>query len=73
MIHDSDPVAEQLRLIHEVRRQHHGLTVLAQPLNRLPEPAAALGIESGGRLVQKDQARIIHQRQGQRETLALSA
>ena len=42
--------------------QHNGVTVAIEPANELPQPLAQLHIDAGGRLVEHDYGRPMHQR-----------
>jgi hypothetical protein len=70
-IDDHDLVAQPLRLLHVMGRQHHGLAALAHGLDQAPEVAPRLRIETGGRLVQEHQPGIVDQGDGQQQALAL--
>eukprot|EP00959_Pyramimonas_sp_CCMP1952_P056842 1187046-Pyramimonas_sp.AAC.1 len=48
--HDGDAVAEYVRLVHEVRGQHHHPPRLVAP-HHVPREASAEGVHAGGRLV----------------------
>ena len=61
--HDRHAVGEVLRLVHEVRRQEHGLAELAQRPDRRPRRVARGRIKAGRRLVEEDQLRVADQRQ----------
>ena len=62
-VHDGDPIAELVGLLHVVRRQDH------RPGRILPHPAPDLGadvaggahVEGDGRLVQENDAWVGHQ------------
>jgi hypothetical protein len=53
--------------------EQDGLAALAQVEDGIPQAAAALGIEAGGRLVEEDEARIVDEGEGEGEALALAA
>ena len=42
-------------------------------LDQIPKLAAGLGVEAGGRLIEKKKIGIAHERAGQRQTLFLTA
>ena len=48
-------VGQELRLVHVVGREQHGLPQLGQALHHLPGLPAGRGIEAGGRLVEEEQ------------------
>src|SRR3989338_2421285 len=56
-IDDRHAIAQHLGFIHVMRRQHDGPAVRAEPLEHAPELPARLGIEAGGRFVQKQEIR----------------
>ena len=61
-----DPVGEDVRLLEVLRREEDRDAVLAREARDLfPERGAALWIEPGGRLVEKEDARPVHE--GERE------
>jgi len=72
VVHDGDAVAQPLRLVHVVRRQHDAPPARAQLHDEVPELPARLRIEAGGRLVEEEQLGIAHHRARQREPLLLS-
>ena len=62
MIHNGDAVAQLVGLIHVVRGEEHGEVARALELvEHLPYRDARNGVEAGGGLVQKKDARIVHQ------------
>ena len=62
VIDDRDPVAELVRLIHVVRREQHGEFALGlDRVEHLPDARARDGIESGGRLVEEEDPRLVHE------------
>src|SRR5687767_11551753 len=73
VIHDRHPVAEPLGLFHVMSGDHDGAPGPLDLFDRLPELPAGLGIETGGRLIEKEQLRIGHQGAGQGEPLLLAA
>src|ERR1700737_479237 len=72
VIDDGQSVAQPFRLIHVVGGEQHSPAGLLEAANQVPELAPALGIESGCRLVQKQNLRIAHQRGGYGQPLPLS-
>ena len=73
VIDDRDAVAEHLRFVHVVRREHDRAAERFEFGDQIPELAARLRIETGGRLVEKEQIGIADDRARERETLLLSA
>jgi hypothetical protein len=71
VIHDGDPVAQPLRLLHVVRRQEHRAAVRAEAADHVPQLPARLRIEPGRRLVEKEELRTRHQGARHREALLL--
>ena len=60
MVHDRDVVAEPVGLVHVVRRDEHGeLALLLDVAQHLPHRHARHRIEAGGRLVEKEHARLV--------------
>src|SRR5688572_11424863 len=68
VIHDREPLAEPLRLLHEVRSEDQRLAFGRQPAHALPDEVARLRIEPGGRLVEEEKLRIVDERARERET-----
>src|SRR6266567_6687640 len=60
-VHDSNAVAQGLRLVHVMGGQDDRLALLAQPQNDIPQRAAALWIERGSWLVQDEYLWIVDQ------------
>ena len=54
-----DVIAQQLRFLHVVRREDDGLALRLDRLHQLPEVAARLRVEPGGRLIEKQHRRIV--------------
>ena len=69
--HHGDTVAEQIRLVHKVRRQHDQ-SALLRVLEKLPRSAARLRVHARGRLVQEDDLRAADERHREAQ-LALHA
>ena len=59
-----EAVAEAFGLVHVMRGEQDGATFFLESADDVPELAAALGIESGGGLVEKKNARIADQSGG---------
>ena len=72
-VHDRDAIAELLRLLHVVGRQHDGVAPVAKRAHEAPQVAARLRVEAGGRLVEEQDARIVDERRRDAEALLLAA
>ncbi len=72
-VDDPDAIRQMLCFVHEMGREQHGETLVAQALDDRPGGAAGTRVHAGGGLVQKDEAWVSHQRHGQREALLLAA
>ena len=66
-VHDHEPVAELLGLVHVVRREHERDALLLQPVEPLPQHVPGLRVEAGGRLVEQQHLGLVDQRPGDRE------
>src|SRR5215218_732315 len=67
-VYDPDPVRQHVGFFEVLGRQEHRHPVLARQAAHLrPQGAAALGIEARRRLVQKQDARPVHQGEGEVE------
>ena len=73
VVDDGEAVAEALGFVHVMRGEKHGAAAALELADDLPQLAAALGIETGGRLVEEENARIGDERRGDGQALALSA
>ena len=73
MIDDGQAVAQALGFVHVVRGEETVPPRLLKVANDVPQLAAALRIEAGGRLVEKEHFRIAHQRGSDGQALALTA
>ena len=58
-VHDDQPVAELLGLVHVMRGEHERRTALFQPVQPVPYEVAGLGVEAGGRFVQQEQLGVV--------------
>ena len=67
LVHDHQPVAQLLGLVHVVGGQHQGHALGLQLVEPLPEEVAGLRVEAGGGLVQQHQLGSIDQRSGDGE------
>ena len=70
---DGDPVAQRLGLVEVVGGVDDGAALRLEPAQHLPQIAAGLRVERGGRLVEEDQLRVVHERGGDGQALALAA
>jgi len=68
---DQHAVAEAFGLLHEMGCQDDGFPLPVDVLDPLPDHAPALGIQSGGQLIQHEQLRIMDQGQGEKQALLL--
>ena len=67
LVHDDQPVAELLGLVHVVGGDDQRDPVLLEPVEAVPEQVAGLGVEPGGRLVEDQQVGIGDERPGDGE------
>ena len=67
LIHDHEPVAELLGLVHVVRREHERHALLLQPVEAVPERVACLRVEPRRRLVEQHQVGIVDERPRDRQ------
>ncbi len=72
VVDDGDTIAEALRLFHVMRGQEDGAAGLLELEDEIPELPSRLGIEAGGRLVEKQQLGMADQRGGHRQPLLLA-
>ena len=73
VIHDGDTIAKFFCFVHVVRGEQDCASAAFQLVDEIPKLAARLGVQAGGRLIEKEELRIAYQRAGQREALFLSA
>ena len=73
VVHDGHAVAEHLGLFHVMRGQDDRFALGLDRPHQLPEVAAGLGIEAGGRLVEEEDLRVVDQRDGDGKPLLLPA
>ena len=71
-VHDGNVVAQDLRFVHVMRCQNDRGAVSANTLHQFPEVAACLWVQAGRRLVEKNQAWTIDQRNGKQQALPLA-
>jgi hypothetical protein len=60
-------------LIHVMRRHQDGDTVGGEVMNQIPEAAAGDRIDAGGRLIQKQDRRVVENGAAQRQALLPAA
>ena len=65
VVDEGDPVAELLGLLQVVRGQQDRRPLLVDSLHVVPELEPQLDVDPGGRLVEDQQPRPVHQRPGQ--------
>jgi hypothetical protein len=73
VIHDRDPLAEDLRLIHVVRGQHHGAALGADRAEHVPQIPPGLRVERAGGLIEEQDVGAMHQCAGDGQPLCLAA
>ena len=64
-VDDPDAVGQHVGLLEVLRRQEHRHAVVRQPAHLVPQRGAALRVEAGGRLVQEQQPRAVHEREAE--------
>ena len=57
LVHDDQPVAQLLGLVHVVRRQDQRHAALLEPVEAIPQEVAGLRVEPGRRLVEQQDRR----------------
>ena len=62
LVHDDEPVAQLLRLVHVVGRQDERHAALLEPVQPLPEQVPGLRVEPGRRLVEEQDRRLVDER-----------
>ena len=73
VIDDRDPIAEALRLLHEVGRQEHRLAAIADAAHEIPDGPPRLRVETGRQLVEEHELGIVDQGERDEQTLLLPA
>jgi hypothetical protein len=73
MCQDGQRVAQALRLVHVVRGQDDPQSLGPQAVDEIPHPHARLRVEAGGRLVEEEQARPVHERAGDHQPPPVAA
>src|SRR6516162_9531298 len=64
LVHDDEPVAELLRLVHVVRRQEERHPAPFEPVEPVPDDVPGLRVEPGRRLVEQEHFRVVDERAG---------
>jgi hypothetical protein len=67
LVHDHEPVAELLGLVHVMGRQDERDTSLLEPVEAIPQQVPRLRIQPGRRLVEEEHRRFVDQRPGNRQ------
>ncbi len=73
VIDDRHALAEDIGLLHVVRRQDNRPPAAVVLAHQVPEKQACLRIEAGGGLIEKENLRVVHHRARDREALEHSA
>ncbi len=68
----ANPVAQPLRLLHQMGREKHRLAAIAHSADQLPDGSPRLRVESGGEFVEKYHLGLIDQCQGDKQPLFLT-
>ena len=64
LVHDDQPVAQLLGLVHVVGRQDERHAALLQSIEPIPEQVARLRVEARRRLVEQQERGLVDQRAG---------
>jgi hypothetical protein len=67
LLEHRDARAQRLGLLEVVRRQQHGMALLVEAGDELPERLAQLDVDARGGLVEDDHGRAVHQRLGDQD------
>src|SRR5437868_2454771 len=73
VIHDRDPVAETLCLLHVVSGENDRPSLFLELRDQVPELSARLRVEASSRLVEKKKLRVANERTRNCQPLLLSA
>ena len=73
MPHHHHAFGERLDLLEVVAGHHHGGAGLVLPPHGIPEGAAGIHVQAGGRFVQEHQPRLAHERERHAEPALLTA
>ena len=68
-----DDAVAALGLVHVVGRDQHGEAFAGEVVDHVPELAARLGVDAGGRLVEQEELRLVQDAGGEREALLPAA
>ena len=72
-VEDEGEAVALLGLVHVVRRDEDGHAALGRELvDEVPEEAPALRVDAAGRLVEEEELRLVEERRGERDALALA-
>jgi hypothetical protein len=66
-------LTQVFRFFHIMRRHDNRFTAVTEPFDDAPDVVPGLRIKAGGRLVQEQDLRVVHQRQADAEALFLPA
>ena len=61
VVHDDEPVAQLLGLVHVVRRDDERDALALEPEEPVPQHVPRLGVEAGGGLVEQEHLGVVHQ------------
>ena len=67
VVHDDEPVAQLLGLVHVVRREDERHALPLQAVEPLPDDVPRLRVEAGRRLVEQQHLRLVDERARDRE------
>ena len=73
VVDDRDPLAQLVGLLHVVRREQRRLPGAVEVLEDPPEVDPRLGVDAGGRLVEEEHPRLVHERAGHHQPLRETA
>ena len=67
VVDDADAVGQHVGLLEVLRREEHRHAVGRQPAHLVPQRGAALHVKAGRRLIEEQQPRAVHEREGEVE------
>jgi hypothetical protein len=73
VVHDHQPVAQLLGLVHVVRRQDQRDAALLEPEQPVPDHVPGLRVQPGGGLVEDQDLRLVDERAGDRQAALQAA
>ena len=73
LVQDGDPIGELLGLVQVLGGEEHGRPAVGQVLDHLPHLYAGRGVQTGGRLVEKDDRWLTDEAHGDVEAPAHAA